>query len=802
MKQRRAATVRAFCLFEVLRATCFEAVVVATSAGRRALLRGTPPYLKADGPGLGAEGINSDGGGRPEAPLDEVQSGVEDQAAGFAWGFGPLPANGYLNGPAVHPASLDVPNVFPRPYPGGDDMADSVPADEAGQPSTSMPPLRHHEVACVGTRNWKDSRGFDCVAYGLKKWCTLDGEVGSGWEDSAGLGSAANLITGVAAAEACCECGGGYKSIVASREAQPLRTRRLVAPEDRLSTPGGHAVTAAGIFYPRGALARPNIVDNPISPLAPPQEIPWVGIDPDPVAAPYDDVPKPYAMYFGKVYDSESRPDPMGLSARFYGSPPMACDAGKPGASAIDRALDYSASSAIWTARNLHWPKSVATEGEVFWGRWTGSLRIFKPGRYVFDLDIGFSTQSSIKVDGIELLTAGQCRVSDPEECAAKGCHFTGLACAPVGGQENWQPAPAPVPANRAPAPPALAPASAPGPGPAPGPAEHNRISPLHSGPECPHCHDLLCLTPISSEECPEEAAALPSCEEVAPGEMCETDGECATDTRVNNCRRFDVYRKATAAFTGSTSAAVAPSTAPAPAPAIVQPTSAGAAASPAAGVSPLASAGAGVAAQVAALPGAAANISSGATAALLRLHSADAALAPSPAVSVAAPAPGLAVAPSSAPGPVAAEEPMAVMGSRPGELILRAGDHCIDATVMVTATGKRLQLKYVGPDTEDVEVVMPGQVLVCDPVIEACEKPELNACELYRPECIPASADSALAPSPANLPAASPAASPLPTPSFAPGPSPAVAPLATAPLGVAPPGLAVPALSPAPSAR
>ena len=65
--------------------------------------------------------------------------------------------------------------------------------------------------------------------------------------------------------------------------------------------------------------------------------------------------------------------------------------------------------------------------------------------------------------------------------------------------------------------------------------------------------------TPLAydSSDCPANAdgSIFPNCDEVACGELCEGDGECGTDTQLNNCPsknydpstsggRLDIYRK------------------------------------------------------------------------------------------------------------------------------------------------------------------------------------------------------------------------------------------------------------------
>lgn len=51
-------------------------------------------------------------------------------------------------------------------------------------------------------------------------------------------------------------------------------------------------------------------------------------------------------------------------------------------------------------------------------------------------------------------------------------------------------------------------------------------------------------LTPVAVSVCPDEPKSMPNCEEVADGELCEGDGECGTDTDLNNCGPYDVYRR------------------------------------------------------------------------------------------------------------------------------------------------------------------------------------------------------------------------------------------------------------------
>lgn len=80
-----------------------------------------------------------------------------------------------------------------------------------------------------------------------------------------------------------------------------------------------------------------------------------------------------------------------------------------------------------------------------------------------------------------------------------------------------------------------------------------------------PMCGDIVCaagsscgscLRPLnSSVGCPLEAsiALLPDCSRVAPGALCEGDGECGTSRILNNCgANHDVYRREPCKLDGS----------------------------------------------------------------------------------------------------------------------------------------------------------------------------------------------------------------------------------------------------------
>ena len=54
---------------------------------------------------------------------------------------------------------------------------------------------------------------------------------------------------------------------------------------------------------------------------------------------------------------------------------------------------------------------------------------------------------------------------------------------------------------------------------------------------------DDLCLDVIPSDFCPSDLN-LPNCLDVGVGEVCEADGECATDDQLNNCGTYDIYAR------------------------------------------------------------------------------------------------------------------------------------------------------------------------------------------------------------------------------------------------------------------
>jgi hypothetical protein len=59
-------------------------------------------------------------------------------------------------------------------------------------------------------------------------------------------------------------------------------------------------------------------------------------------------------------------------------------------------------------------------------------------------------------------------------------------------------------------------------------------------------CYDGLKLNAIPKEACPHNMnfASLPKCDVAKGGELCNGDGECGTDPKLNNCGSYDIYRK------------------------------------------------------------------------------------------------------------------------------------------------------------------------------------------------------------------------------------------------------------------
>lgn len=343
----------------------------------------------------------------PVAPANQLREGVEAQG-------------GVLFPPAYYPRVTyyspheDVLNPFPQSYKG------------------TVPEAPENFLVChTSPENWVDKKGFGCSYYATALWCTSEGKPGLKWQKAWGplMKFGANNIS---AAEACCECGGGARTtVVGQAKETDLGDRRLYAPGDRVPDP-----QARWFEKNTGHLEVPS---RPLRPVQAPED--YVPI-PIKSVAPADDVSPHYARYFWELHNMKQKPQPRGLSVQYYGVPPKDCSAAKPKGSAIDISLDYeglgggsasllgiNASSAYspvgLDAKSLRWPGKKTPNGGLFWAKWSGTVDIVDPGKYSFDLDIGFSTTSWLKIDGEKILTPGQCRASqDEKSCSSKGCSW------------------------------------------------------------------------------------------------------------------------------------------------------------------------------------------------------------------------------------------------------------------------------------------------------------------------------------------------------------------------------------------
>lgn len=328
----------------------------------------------------------------PVAPYSDVIPGIEAQNQ----------RQGLFGGRAEYfPAWEDQPGPFPKKYDDGAQGAAAAPRGKAMEcvdfsyfPSLSTANVGHPMLDHIPAV-WEDNYGNSCLVYERKGWC--NGEARSGANPDPG---------GHTAAGACCACGGGLKTLVAVEPEKPIGERRLVAPEDRLPAPKTRWSDDSG---PPALAAHLDGLPLQNSPVAPEDVIPIM-----------------YSRYLTEVNTAENRPDVMGLSARFYSVPPVGC-AAKPAASVIDRALDYGIGFSVRSLAT--YSKDVSNYGTgVFWAKWTGTVEIFTAGTYVFNLDVGFNTHSLMKVDGLEMITRGQCRISsDEERCKEKKCVWVAM---------------------------------------------------------------------------------------------------------------------------------------------------------------------------------------------------------------------------------------------------------------------------------------------------------------------------------------------------------------------------------------
>lgn len=509
----------------------------------------------------------------PTAPLDDLSEGVRAQ-----WYS---PATAMRNKATFFKADEEVPGPFPDSSQAG--------ADRAGPAS-----VRDLATECVNAPSmWMDSRRNTCAMYIEYRWCSPQGLEGPGWlPDWGALNEYA--VSGRNASVACCGCGGGVHALVAPSVALPLVSRRLVAPEDASQSEPGRWADAPG---PPVLAATEDTVPAEHG-----------------LAAPKDRLPARYARYFNEESRQAARPLPMGLTARFYSAPPDECGEAEPVASAVERFLDYSPRQRGGSGRSLRWPsRHEPPLSGLFWARWTATLNVLLPGNYTFDLDIGFSTNSSLKVDGHTLITPGQCRASKTEKsCKKKSCFWDIEAEA--------------------------------------------------------------CLAPLPATEAEDEEGAATAEDEAAGS---EPDVSLLAAPSAHSVLAGSRRSRASRALLGSWRHR-RPSSNPR-------------------------------------------SQLQGST------HRAAHGLAARRSVRGSA----------RRQSPLAeAEDGSEGFGPRPGQLELGRGGHCLDVTVMVRPSARTLTLLYQGPDTSGAKTVIPGQVLFCDPVVEACAMPELEACHAYQAEC------------------------------------------------------------------
>lgn len=218
-------------------------------------------------------------------------------------------------------------------------------------------------------------------------------------------------------------CGGGRQSVYIGHPEKDIERRRLLAPEDKLFTGQNGQKSAEEVQdFPAKAHRRP---------LASPEDkIPL------PLVAPQDRIPRSFGRVIGNMYDSASKPDPSGLSVRYYrnGDQPKDCAGIKYDMAAIDPALDYQFSGASATGKQLGWPGKNKGAPPVFWAKWSGTVNILLGGNYSMNLDIGWETTSEFKVDGKVLKTPGQCEAGKSKaSCEKNGCAWDPKETPPCG---------------------------------------------------------------------------------------------------------------------------------------------------------------------------------------------------------------------------------------------------------------------------------------------------------------------------------------------------------------------------------
>jgi len=339
----------------------------------------------------------------PIAPEDRLMRGVDAQS-GFV-----LPPS-YKSRLIYYPKRQEIVNPFPQLHPD--------PSVKWGKQPEVPIRLRKNRLVCSAQPpGWADSKGYSCTMYKRKQWCSTAGGPGDGWNKDWGP-ITAYMQNAVSATQACCECGGGMTTVVVGETEKNLADRRIIAPGDKLPDPDSKWFEASPLIGASPIRVKPAL-------QAPEED---VGL-PIPPVAPADTIPDKFARYFNEVNEKVEKPDPAGFSLRYYlNAVPAPCSPVPPSASVIDRALDYSWSTGFLAGRPLRWPVTSPDAvrpmaGTPWWGVWSGSLQIFKPGLYMLDLELGFVTESVLKVDGAEVLSFGQCGAArKDEDCLAMQC--------------------------------------------------------------------------------------------------------------------------------------------------------------------------------------------------------------------------------------------------------------------------------------------------------------------------------------------------------------------------------------------
>mmetsp|Transcript_23067 Transcript_23067/g.52972 ORF Transcript_23067/g.52972 Transcript_23067/m.52972 type:complete len:774 (+) Transcript_23067:75-2396(+) len=660
----------------------------------------------------------------PPAPKDQLMPGIEAQGGSL------LPPN-YKNRAVYYPHWQDHPHAF------------ATPEEKLAEPEKRS---NHMKVGCGNSPvDWRDRYWKGCAYYAKRAWCTSHGTEGMGWNSAWGT-LKDYAFQGVSANTACCACGGGRPRVeVAFGEQAKLADRRLVAAEDRV--PDSQARWFEDNFPHIGGPP-----DRPMRPVqAPEDRVPI----PVPLDAPADALPARFSRYLKEVRMRAVSSDVAGFSVRYYSQQPSVCSPAE--ASAIDRSLEYGISTEAM-GKQLGWPiVGYGTQmPRVWWGKWTGTLTVFMLGDYYFDLDLAFPTDSTLKIDGVTVVTPGQCYAARTEEdCNQIGCRWSAsatclvptvsAASASMQGStpaippasmalfsqetQTIQPAPAPQPA------PAVAATSGSPPAPSapsPAPVLASQASPTFHAPSpglAASPSMIFSLSPASSWAPAPAPGSWPS-PAPAPVVASAASSAAASDTSIvtvsfvvegidyNLLVEDDTTYSEFQSITKDVIAKYS---------------------------------GHGITADDITV-----NCSSGSVVVDGDVHVPDGVdptavaaeldknrvLIEQDLLSRFASMPGL---DNVATGPISISG-MSINGDGPvsatqlpgvtNALKLQPGAHCVEVLIKVPSSARTISLRYHGPDTNGKKIIIPGTVVYCDPVIPACKNPELQACPRYTPKC------------------------------------------------------------------